>query len=79
MRSLVSEATICRLVHKMFRIYSLGHRSVSLLWYNASGFGVKNSINRCLWRKKAMKKAMTILITVIRLVRMGTINRKRLY
>ncbi len=45
MRSLVSEATICRLVHKMFRIYSLGHRLVALLWYNASGFGVKNSIN----------------------------------
>ena len=46
MRSLVSEATICRLVHKMFRFYSLGHRSVTLLWYNSSGFGVKNSINR---------------------------------
>ena len=46
MRSLVSEATICRLVHKMFRFYSLGHRSVTLLWYNASGFEVKNSINR---------------------------------
>ena len=35
--------------------------------------------NQDLWRKKAMKKAITILITVIRLVRMGDINRKRMY